>query len=402
MALLATRMGRMKPSSTMAMAQKARALKDSGRDVISLSAGEPDFETPDPIKQAAIQAIHKGETRYTNPDGTPQLKRAVQDKFRRENGIAYDLDEIIISSGGKQVIYNAFAATLDAGDEVIIPAPYWVSYPDIVELLEATPVYFDCLSENRFCPNLPDLEAVITERSKWLVLNFPGNPTGAVMDGTQLRALAELLERHPQLHVMTDDIYEHLVFSDTKRFATLAEVAPQLRDRILTINGVSKAYCMTGWRIGYGGGPKTLIRAMKDLQSQSTSCPASISQAAAVAALTDQGNFIAENNQRYRARRDMVVAALNGIDGLHCDMPDGAFYIFASCAGVIGKKTATGVVLADDECFVTELLEQTGVAVVHGGAFGMSPFFRISFATSDALLMAACDRIGEFCAALHE
>jgi aspartate aminotransferase len=396
---LAQRLGRIKPSPTMAVTQKARELKAAGRDVIGLGAGEPDFDTPETIKAAAVEAIRRGDTKYTNVDGTPELKRAIAAKFSRENGLDYKPEEITVGSGGKQVIYNAMMATLNPGDEVIIPAPYWVSYPDIVLLAEGTPVIVPCPQNNGFRMRPEDLEAAITPKTKWLILNSPSNPTGAAYGRDDMKALTDVLLRHPHVWVLTDDMYEHLVY-DGFRFVTPAQVEPRLKERTLTMNGVSKAYCMTGWRIGYAGGPKELIKAIAKVQSQSTSNPSSISQAAAVEALNGPQDFIAEHNKVFKERRDLVVDMLNQAPGLHCHRPEGAFYVYPSCAGVIGKRTPDGRVIETDDDFVTYLLDAEGVAAVQGSAFGLSPFFRISYATSTELLREACTRIQRACAAL--
>ena len=399
MSLIAARLARVKPSPTMAVTALANELRAAGRDVIGLGAGEPDFDTPDHVKAAAIAAIDAGVTKYTRVDGTPELKRAIADKFKRENGLDYAANEITVACGGKQVIYNAMVATLDPGDEVIIPAPYWVSYPDIVLLAEGTPVIVECPQDNGFKLTPAALEAAITGRTKWLLLNSPGNPTGAAYTRDELAVLTEVLLRHPQVHVLTDDIYEHIVYDDFQ-FTTAAQIAPGLFDRTLTMNGVSKAYAMTGWRIGYAGGPAPLIAAMAAVQSQSTSNPCSISQAAAVAALDGPQDFLPERNAVFRERRDLVVAALSAADGLSCATPEGAFYVYPSCAGTLGKTTPDGKVIATDEDFATYLLAAEGVAVVHGSAFGLSPHFRISYATATDLLHEACSRIARACAAL--
>jgi aspartate aminotransferase len=400
MSVLATRLSRIKPSPTIAATQKARELKAAGRDVISLGAGEPDFDTPDNVKEAAMRAIARGETKYTAVDGTPELKAAIREKFRRENGLDYALDQITVGNGGKQVLYNAFMATLDPGDEVIVPAPYWVSYPDMAVLAEGTPVFVDCPAETGFKLRPADLDRAITKRTKWLVLNSPSNPTGAGYTADDLKGLAEVLRRHPQVWIMTDDMYEHLAY-DGFAFATIAQVAPDLYPRTLTVNGVSKAYAMTGWRIGYAGGPKELIKAMGGMQSQTTSNPSSVSQAAAVEALTGPQGFLKERAEAFRQRRDLVVSMLNQASGLSCARPEGAFYVYPSCAGTIGRTTPQGKAIASDGDFVDYLLETEGVAAVQGAAFGMSPFFRISYATSTELLEDACQRIQRACAALR-
>ncbi|MDZ4736797.1 MAG: pyridoxal phosphate-dependent aminotransferase [Rhodospirillaceae bacterium] len=400
MSFLAERLGRIKPSATMAVTQKARELQAAGRKVIGLGAGEPDFDTPDNIKAAAIAAIRAGETKYTNVDGTPALKQAIVEKFNRENGLDYETSQVSVASGGKQIIYNAMVATVDEGDEVIVPAPYWVSYPDIALLCGGEPVFVRCPENNGFKMRPEDLEAAITPKTKWLILNSPSNPTGAAYTRSELKALTDVLMRHKQVWVLTDDMYEHLVY-DGFEFATPAQVEPGLKDRTLTMNGVSKAYCMTGWRIGYAAGPHELIKAMAKVQSQSTSNPCSISQAASVEALRGPQEFIAAHNAVYRERRDMVVEMLNKAPGLTCHKPEGAFYVYPSCAGAIGRKTPQGKVIETDEDFVTYLLGQAEVAAVQGAAFGLSPHFRISYATSTELLREACTRIQKAWAALR-
>ena len=399
MSFLAQRLARIKPSPTIAVSQKARELKAQGRDVIGLGAGEPDFDTPDHIKAAAKAAIDRGDTKYTDVQGTLELRKAVCAKFKRENGLAYAPDQVTVGTGGKQVLYNALMATLDAGDEVIIPAPYWVSYPDMVLLADGTPVFIPCPATNGFKLKPADLDRAITKKTKWLILNSPSNPTGAAYSAADLRALADVLLKHPQVWILTDDMYEHLVYDDFK-FATIAEVEPKLYARTLTMNGVSKAYCMTGWRIGYAGGPAELIKAMNAVQSHSTSNASSISQAASVAALNGPIDFIARNNEVFKQRRDLVVSMLNQAKGLNCPRPEGAFYVYPSCAGTIGKKAPNGKTIAGDGDFAAALLEAEGVAVVQGEAFGLSPHFRISYATSTELLEDACRRIQRFCAAL--
>ncbi len=399
MGFLADSLSRIKPSPTIAVSQKARELKAAGRDVISLGAGEPDFDTPDNIKQAAIEAIRRGETKYTAVDGIPELKAAIVEKFRRDNGLEYETSQITVGNGGKQVLYNAFMATLNPGDEVIIPAPYWVSYPDMVLLAGGTPVIVETTLENNFKLTPADLEKAITEKTKWFLFNSPSNPSGAAYTRDELKALTDVLMKHPHVWVMSDDIYEHLVYDDFE-FVTPAQVEPSLFDRTLTVNGVAKAYAMTGWRIGYAGGPTELIRAMGKLQSQSTSNPCSISQWAAVEALNGPQDFIVESNRVYKARRNMVVKLLNEAEGITCPTPEGAFYVYPSIAGCIGKRTPDGKVIETDEDFVTALLEAEGVAAVHGAAFGTSPNFRVSYATSTEALEEACTRIQRFCAAL--
>jgi aspartate aminotransferase len=400
MSVIAARLSRIKPSPTIAVSQKARDLKAAGQDVIGLGAGEPDFDTPDNIKAAAIAAIERGETKYTAVDGTPELKAAVAAKFKRENRLDFAPEQISVGTGGKQVLYNALMATLDPGDEVIIPAPYWVSYPDMTLLAEGEPVIVPCSQNNLFKLQPEDLEAAITDKTKWLILNSPSNPTGAAYSRQEMQAIGEVLKGHEQVWVLTDDIYEHLVY-DGFEFVTLAQVEPALKARTLTVNGVSKAYCMTGWRIGFAGGPAELIKAMAKVQSQSTSNPSSISQAAAIEALSGPKDFIAEHNEVFKARRDLVVGGLNTCQGLACHRPEGAFYVYPSCAGTIGKTTPAGKTIDSDGDFVTYLLEAEGVAAVQGEAFGLSPYFRISYATSTEALEEACTRIKRACAALQ-
>ncbi|TWB33635.1 pyridoxal phosphate-dependent aminotransferase [Nitrospirillum pindoramense] len=400
MSIVAERLARIKPSQTIAVTAKARALKAAGRDIIGLGAGEPDFDTPDNIKQAAIRAIQQGQTKYTDVDGTPELKRAVCLKFKRENGLEYKPEQVSVGTGGKQVIFNAMMATLSPGDEVIIPAPYWVSYPDIVLMAEGTPVFVECGAESGFKMQAEQLERAITPRTKWVMLNSPSNPSGAAYTYEEMKALTDVLVRHPHVWVFTDDMYEHLVY-DGFTFVTPAQVEPALYDRTLTVNGVSKAYAMTGWRIGYGAGPVQLIKAMANVQSQSTSNPSSISQAAAVEALVGPQDFIKERAEVFRQRRDLVVSMLNQAAGIHCPRPEGAFYVYPSCAGTLGKTTPNGTVLNTDEDFVTYLLESEGVAVVQGSAFGLAPHFRISYATSTEALEEACRRIQRATAALR-
>ena len=400
MSLIAARLDRISPSQTIAISTKARALKAAGRDVISLSAGEPDFDTPANVKQAAIDAIGAGQTKYTDVAGTKALRDAVAAKFKRDSGLDYTADEIIVSTGGKQVIFNAMVATMNAGDEAIIPTPCWVSYPDIVALADGTPVFVPCGQNNGFKLRAEDLAAAITPRTKWVVLNSPNNPTGAAYSATELRALADVLLANPHVWIFSDDIYEKLVYGDFK-FATLVEVEPKLRDRTVTMNGCSKAYAMTGWRIGFAGAPKALVKAMDKLQSQSTSNTSSISQAAAVEALNGPQDFIATMIETYQVRRDMVVAMLNQAQGLHCHTPEGAFYVFPSVHGAIGKTTRGGTAINTDEDFVVALLEEEGVAAVHGTAFMYPGHMRISYATDTDSLRKACERIQHFCAGLH-
>ena len=399
MGFLADSLGRIKPSATIAVTDKARALKAAGMDVIGLGAGEPAFDTPENIKEAAIRAIREGKTKYTAIDGIPELKQAISQKFKRENGINYGVEEISVGTGGKQVLFNALMATLNPGDEVIIPAPYWVSYPEIVALAGATPVIVKTTMEGGFKLTPAALEAAITPQTKWLILNSPSNPTGAGYSRADIKGLTDVLMRHPHVWVLTDDMYEHMAY-DGFEFATPVQVEPGLKDRTLTLNGVSKAYAMTGWRIGFAGGPAMLIKAMAKLQSQSTTNPSSISQWAAVEALNGPQDFIRKNAEVFRERRDLVVAMLNQAQGITCPRPEGAFYVFPSCAGTLGKTSAKGKAIATDEDFVTALLEEEGVAVVHGSAFGLSPFFRISYATGLETLEEACKRIQRFCGGL--
>ncbi|HZT87963.1 MAG TPA: pyridoxal phosphate-dependent aminotransferase [Stellaceae bacterium] len=399
MPFLADRLARVKPSPTMAITALATELAQSGRDIITLSQGEPDFDTPENVRRAAIDAINRGETRYTVFDGRYELKQAICGKFKRENGLDYEPGQITVSSGGKQVLYNALVATLSPGDEVVIPAPYWVSYPEMVLLADGTPVPVPCPQNNGFKLRPEDLDAAITPKTKWLILNSPSNPSGAAYTEADLRAVADVLLAHPHVWVMTDDMYEHLIYDDFV-YKTIAQVEPRLYERTLTVNGVSKAYCMTGWRIGYGGGPKMLIKAMGAIQSNSTANPCSISQAAAIEALNGPQDFIPRNAAVFKERRDLVVAALNQVPGLHCPTPEGAFYVYPSCAGLLGKKTPDGQTIASDEDFVKYLLAAEGVAVVHGDAFGLAPHFRISYACSTETLREACRRIERACRAL--
>ncbi len=393
---LSSRLSAVRPSPTIAITRLANELRRQGRDVVGLSQGEPDFDTPQHVKDAAKAAIDAGATKYTDVDGTPELKRAIVGKFSKENGLSYDISQISVGTGGKQVLYNALCATLDDGDEVIIPAPYWVSYPDMVLLAGGVPVTVRCGEADGFKLTAASLRAAITPRTKWLVLNSPSNPTGAGYSAADLKALAAVLLEHPQVLILTDDMYEHIRY-DGWEFATIAAVEPKLFHRVLTCNGVSKAYAMTGWRIGYAGGPADLIKAMATIQSQSTTNPSSVSQAAAVAALTGPLDFLSERNEVFRQRRDLCLAAFNGTDGLSCRTPDGAFYLFPSCEGMLGRKRSDGRVIETDVDFATFLLEEANVAVVPGSAFGLAPFFRISFATATERLRAACDRIKEAC-----
>ncbi|ANF54400.1 pyridoxal phosphate-dependent aminotransferase [Brevundimonas sp. M1A4_2e] len=392
-------LARVKPSATLAVTAQARELKRQGRDVIGLGAGEPDFDTPDNIKAAAIEAIKRGETKYTDADGMPELKAAIVAKFARENSLTYETNQIHVASGGKPVIYNAFVATLNPGDEVIVPAPYWVSYPDMVLLAGGEPVTVIGEEADGFKLRPEVLDAAITPRTKWLILNSPSNPTGAAYTRAELEALAEVLRKHPQVWILTDDMYEHLVYGDFD-YVTIAQVAPDLYDRTLTCNGVSKAYAMTGWRIGYAGGPKPLIDLMRKVASQTTSNPSSISQWAAVEALNGPQDFLAERAAAFEKRRDLVVSMLNQADGIRCPKPEGAFYVYPSIEQLIGKTTPSGAVIDNDETFTAELLNAEGVAVVQGAAFGLSPYFRISYATSEDVLEEGCRRIQRFCASL--
>ena len=399
MNILASRLNRIQPSPTIAMSIKARELKAEGKDIIELAAGEPDFPTPSHIIKAAEDAMSRGETKYTDPDGTPALKQAVCDKFKRDNNLEYITSQVTIGTGGKQVLYNALMATLNEGDEVIIPAPYWVSYPDMVLLAEGIPKIVECPLDKNFILQPEDLERAITPKTKWIILNSPSNPTGSGYTWDDMKKITDVLIRHPNIWVMTDDMYEHLVYDDFK-FCTPAEVEPELYSRTLTVNGMSKAFCMTGWRIGYAAGPENLITAIRKIQSQSTSNPSSISQAASVAALNGPMDFLAKNNEVFKQRRDLVCSMLNQASGITCPTPDGAFYVYPSCAGLIGKKTPEGKVLKSDEDVVTYFLETEGIAAVHGAAFGLSPHFRISYATSTEALEDACQRIQRACTAL--
>lgn len=399
MKLLSDTLDRVKPSPTIAVTNKAAEMKAAGHDVIGLGAGEPDFDTPQHIKDAAVVAISMGKTKYTAVDGIAELKQAICAKFKRDNDLAYTPAQVSVSSGGKQVLYNALMATLNEGDEVIIPAPYWVSYPDMVLLTGGTPVIVQAPLQTGFKLTADQLEEAITPNTKWLLFNSPSNPTGAGYTWDELKSLTDVLMRHPHVWVMTDDMYEHLAYGDFK-FCTPAQVEPRLYDRTLTVNGVSKAYAMTGWRIGYAAGPVELIAAMRKVQSQSTSNPCSISQYAAVEALNGPHDFIAENNATFVRRRDLVVDMLNRADGIACPVPDGAFYVYPSIAGLIGKTSPKGTQIVDDEVFSSALLEETGVAVVFGAAFGLSPNFRVSYATSDEALTEACTRIQKFCETL--
>jgi aspartate aminotransferase len=401
MAFLADRIARIKPSATIAVSDKARALKAAGRNVIGLGAGEPDFDTPENIKEAAIKAIRDGKaSKYTAVDGIPELKAAIARKFKRENELTYKPSQIIVGTGGKQVLYNALVATINAGDEVIIPAPYWVSYPDMVLLAGGEPVAVATTMESGFKLKPEALERAITPKTKWIIFNSPSNPTGAAYTRAELKAVTDVLLRHPHVHVMADDMYEHLVYDDFQFFSP-AQLEPRLYERTLTVNGVSKAYCMTGWRIGYAGGPEPLIKAMAMIQSQSTSNPTAVAQWAAVEALDGPQDFIPKHNKIFKERRDLCVSMLNQASGIQCPKPEGAFYVYPSCAGTMGKTAPTGKTLATDEDFVTELLEAEGVAVVQGAPFGWSPAFRISYATATSALEEACTRIQRFCGNLQ-
>ena len=398
MSIISNNLKKIKPSPTIAVTQKARELKAAGKDVIGLGAGEPDFDTPENIKEAAIKAIKDGDTKYTAVDGTPALKKAIVDKFKRENNLDYDLDQITVGAGGKHVIYNAMMATLNEGDEVIVPAPYWVSYPDMVLLAGGTPIILECNEKQGFKVSPSELEKVITPKTKWIILNSPSNPTGACYSESDIRELSKVLTKHPHVYILSDDIYEHVIYEGFK-FFTIAQIN-ELKDRVLTMNGVSKAYSMTGWRIGYAAGPKEIVKAIAKIQSQSTTNPSSISQAAAVEALNGKQDFIKERAKSFQERRDFVVKALNEIDGIECLNPDGAFYVFPSCKGLIGKKDQNGNVLNNDSDFVKSLLENSGVAVVQGSAFGLEGFFRISYATSMENLKKALEKISSFCKSL--
>ena len=399
MPFIADALSRVKPSPTVAASTKARELKAAGMDVIGLGAGEPDFDTPDNIKAAAVEAIHRGETKYTAPDGIPELKAAICAKFSRENNLQYEPSQVMVSTGGKQVLFNALLSTLNPNDEVIIPAPYWVSYPDMVRLCGGEPVIVEAPIEANFKITPEQLEAAITPNTKWFIFNSPSNPTGAGYSHDELKALTDVLLRHPHVWVMTDDMYEHIAYAPFK-FCTPAQVEPMLYDRTLTVNGVSKAYAMTGWRIGYAAGPKELIKAMTKVQGQSTTNPSSISQWAAVEALNGPQDYIDTSRVAFERRRDLVVSLISDIDGMECPTPEGAFYVYPSIKALIGKATPSGITITNDEVFATELLESEGVAVVFGAAFGLSPNFRISYATSDELLTEACARIARFCEGL--
>jgi aspartate aminotransferase len=399
MSIVSNSLKRIKPSPTIAVTQKARELKASGKDIISLGAGEPDFDTPDNIKQAAIKAIKDGDTKYTAVDGTPALKNAIVGKFKRENNLEYQIDQITVGAGGKHVIYNAMMATLNEGDEVIVPAPYWVSYPDMVLLAGGNPVILECNEKQGFKIDPSELEKSITKKTKWIILNSPSNPTGACYSEKDVREIAKVLEKHSHVYILSDDIYEHIIYRGFK-FFTIAQI-DSLKDRVLTMNGISKAYSMTGWRIGYAAGPKEIIKAIAKIQSQSTTNPSSISQAAAVEALNGTQDFIKERAISFQERRDFVVKVLNEIDGIKCLNPDGAFYVFPSCKGLLGKKDPNGNVLKTDTDFVQSLLENSGISVVQGSAFGLEGFFRISYATSMENLKKAMERIKNFSCSLN-
>ena len=392
MGLTSAALDRIKPSPTLAMTSRVLELKAKGVDVIGLSAGEPDFDTPDFVKDAAVEAIRKGQTKYTNVDGTAELKAAIAGKFKRDNGLTYEASQISVNVGGKHTLFNALVATIDAGDEVIIPAPYWVSYPDIVNFAGGAPVFIKAGADQNYKITPEQLDAAITPKTKWVLLNSPSNPTGAAYTEAELAALGEVVRRHPHVWVMADDMYEHIVYDDF-RFTTIAQVCPDLYERTLTVNGCSKAYAMTGWRIGFAGGPAPLIKAMSKLQSQSTSNPCSIAQAAATAALNGPQDFLKERNDAFKGRRDLVISMLNQINGFHCPTPEGAFYVYPDVSGVIGKATPAGKTIANDSDLIDYLLDEGRVAAVNGAAFGLEPAFRISYATSEAILTEACTRI---------
>ena len=395
MSFFSESINRIKPSATMAVTQKARELKEQGKDIIGLGAGEPDFDTPENIKLAAIDAIKRGETKYTAVDGTPALKNAIQLKFERENNLEYRTNEISVATGGKQIIFNAFAVTINKNDEVIIPTPYWVTYPDVVNYFNGIPIFIECPESNNFKLTPDQLERSIKQSTKWVILNSPSNPTGSCYTKDELVGIGKVLAKYSHVNILSDDLYEHIIYDD-KIFSTIAQVVPELKDRTLTLNGVSKAYAMTGWRIGYAGGHSDLIKSMGKLQSQSTSNPTSISQAAAVEALSGNNDFIKERSIVFKKRRDILVSALNNMNGISCLCPDGAFYVFPSCKELIGKRDPSNKIINNDQDFVTSLLEHSGVAVVQGSAFGMEGYFRISYATSDKALERACLRIDDF------
>ena len=397
--MIAQHFDKIETSPTTAMSSKAMELARQGRDIIRLSAGEPDFETPEHIKQAGIKAIVDGKTRYAPVQGVPELREAIAEKFRRDNGLDIGMDQVLVGVGGKQMLYNALMATLDPGSEVVVPAPYWVSYPFMTRLGHAEPVYVAAGAETGFKITAEQLDAAITPRTKWVIINNPNNPTGAVYRPEEIAALAEVLRRHPQVMVLTDDVYEHIRYGGIP-FVTMAQIAPDLADRTVTVNGFSKGYCMTGWRLGYAAGPRELIKTMTKVQSHSTSGVSTFIQWAGIAALQGDHSFVARHNARFEARRDFMLKRINTINGIACDKPDGAFYLYVSCADAIGKRTPNGSVIESDEDFVLYLLDQVGVAVVHGAAFGLSPYFRISYATSEAILEETCDRLATACGAL--
>jgi aspartate aminotransferase len=404
MSILSTSLSRIKESPTIAITQKARLLKESGKEVIALASGEPDFDTPDNIKAAAIKAIKEGQTKYTAVDGTPELKKAIVNKFKKENNLSFDVDNITVGTGGKQVIYNCILATINPGDEVIIPAPYWVSYPDMVLLAGGTPKFVECDERSDFKISADQLDKMITTKTKWFILNSPGNPTGMCYSRSELTELVKVLKKHKHVNILTDDIYEHIIYQDKgsndSKFVNILEIDNSLSDRTLVVNGVSKAYAMTGWRIGYAAGSKTLIKAIQKIQSQSTTNPSSISQAAAVEALNGDQSFINPRAIEFKKRRDFVVSALNNTKGLTCVNPQGAFYVFPNCKKLMNKKTSSGKVIKNDTDFATYLLEETGVAIVQGSAFGLEGYFRISYATSMQILEKAVAKIKSFCESL--
>ena len=400
MNFIADRLSRIKPSMTVGINVKAKALRDEGKDIIVLAAGEPDFNTPQNIREAAYKAMEDGKTKYVPGKGTPELQRAIQKKFKDDNDLDYDLDEIICGVGGKHIIYNAMMATINPGDEVIITAPFWVSYPDIVLLAEGKPVIVECPESQNFKLTPEQLEKSITSSTKWLMLNSPSNPTGSVYSYEELKDLAQVLKKYPNVLIMCDDIYEKIIY-DEVQFHTLASIEPSLKNRCLTLNGVSKSYCMTGWRLGYCGAPKVIIAGMNKIQSQSTTSTSSITMAAAVEAISGPQDFIIDHNKKFLKRRDLVISKLNNIEGISCQKPDGAFYVYPNCKGIIGKQTPNGNKLSNDEDFMTYLLEDQGVAGVHGSAFGLSPYFRLSYATSDDILEDACNRIKLACEKLR-
>jgi len=404
MSILSTSLSRIKESPTIAITQKARLLKESGKEVIALASGEPDFDTPNNIKEAAIKAIKEGQTKYTAVDGTPELKKAIVNKFKRENNLSFDVDNITVGTGGKQVIYNCILATINSGDEVIIPAPYWVSYPDMVLLAGGTPKFVECDEQSDFKISADQLDKLVTNKTKWFILNSPGNPTGMCYSRSELAELVKVLKKHKHVNILTDDIYEHILYQDKgendSKFVNILEIDDSLKDRTLVVNGVSKAYAMTGWRIGYAAGPKELIKAIQKIQSQSTTNPSSVSQAAAVEALNGDQSFIVPRALEFKKRRDFVVNALNNTKGLTCVNPQGAFYVFPNCKKLMNKKTTSGKIIKNDTDFATYLLEETGVAIVQGSAFGLEGYFRISYATSMQILEKAVIKIKSFCESL--